>query len=497
MAFTEIDEKLLVRAYQAGDDRAFDTIVRTQYNALYAHAMRRLSNHESAEDAVQDTLLRAYRALPNLDGDLALRAWLHRILTNVCHDEGNRRRRQQGLIEKIEALPEESVEDIADEATLFDTVRVMQEALEDLPESYREALVLRYVDGLSFREVAEATGVSEENARARVHRGRLALHKVMSRLAVMAAFIIPGLKRTQQAATSPGAEQAAATSSSGAAEHVVSLGTQLTSHVVNAAPAVSRFAEMSAALPGGKSTLAAAAVTAVAAVTVPVAYTVNEVRKPERPAAVAAPAQESGFGQAGTEVTTPSTAAGGTPTTASPGTSSPTSSTSTTLPASLERPFELAPGVTATTTPRKPDATTTTSTTAAPVVEQGTLLTGRLEGTIAVTAAAPQYDLRGEVDIHADDAVHSAEIEGRLHLHDDGTATADELVLVIGDRRLVLRFTGTHRREADGSSRLTGRYSLVGGTDFGLAESGEATGSFAATGERATLVLDLRGRSSS
>src|SRR3954449_7754168 len=105
MAFTEIDEKLLVRAYQAGDERAFDTIVRTQYNALYAHALRRLSHHEAAEDAVQDTLLRAYRALPNLDGDLALRAWLHRILTNVCHDESNRRKRQTGLIDKLEALP--------------------------------------------------------------------------------------------------------------------------------------------------------------------------------------------------------------------------------------------------------------------------------------------------------------------------------------------------------------------------------------------------------
>src|SRR3954452_9427232 len=199
MAFTEIDEKVLVRAYQAGDERAFDTIVRTQYNALYAHALRRLSQHEAAEDAVQDTLLRAYRALPNLDGDLALRAWLHRILTNVCHDEGNRRRRQQGLVEKVAALPEELEPDPVDEAVLHDRVRVMSDALKDLPESYREALVLRYVDGLSFREVAEATGVSEENARARVHRGRLALHKVLSRISVMAAFLIPGLKRATHA----------------------------------------------------------------------------------------------------------------------------------------------------------------------------------------------------------------------------------------------------------------------------------------------------------
>ena len=46
MAFTEVDEKLLVQAYQAGDERAFDTIVRTQYKALFAHALRRLSSHE-------------------------------------------------------------------------------------------------------------------------------------------------------------------------------------------------------------------------------------------------------------------------------------------------------------------------------------------------------------------------------------------------------------------------------------------------------------------
>src|SRR5256714_13010936 len=134
MAFPEIDEKVLVRAYQAGDERAFDTIVRTQYNALYAHALRRLMQHEAAEDAVQDTLLRAYRALPNLDGDLALKAWLHRILTHVCHDEGNRRRRQQGLFDKMAALPDDMADDPADEAVLFDTVRVMPEALAELPE---------------------------------------------------------------------------------------------------------------------------------------------------------------------------------------------------------------------------------------------------------------------------------------------------------------------------------------------------------------------------
>src|SRR3954453_11011617 len=105
MSITDLDEQLLVRAHQAGDEHAFGQIVRSQHRALYAHAYRRLGNHEAAEDAVQDTLLRAYRALPSFDGDLRLRAWLHRILTNVCHDESSRRRRQTGLIDRLEAQP--------------------------------------------------------------------------------------------------------------------------------------------------------------------------------------------------------------------------------------------------------------------------------------------------------------------------------------------------------------------------------------------------------
>src|SRR5438105_4057103 len=119
-----------------------------------------------------------------------------------AHQAGDRRRRDAGLIDRLEAQPIELAPDPIEETVLHDTVRIMSDALAELPESYREALVLRYVDGLSFREVAEITGVTEENARARVHRGRGALHKVMARLAVMVAFIIPGLRRTQTSTAS-------------------------------------------------------------------------------------------------------------------------------------------------------------------------------------------------------------------------------------------------------------------------------------------------------
>ena len=487
MAFTEIDEKLLVRAYQAGDERAFDTIVRTQYNALYAHALRRLSDHDSAEDAVQDTLLRAYRALPNLDGDLALRAWLHRILTNVCHDEGNRRRRQQGLVEKVGAMPEELAADPVDEAVLHDTVRIMSEALKDLPESYREALVLRYVDGLSFRDVAEATGTTEENARARVHRGRLALNKLMSRVAVMLAFIIPGLRRTQES-TPTGAEQAV---SSGMSEHTVSLATQLTTHAMSAAPTVSRFAEMASGLPGGKSTLAAAAVTAVAAVSVPVAYTVNEVRKPERPpAAVAAPAptaQEEALNAAGGSGGPAPAAAASTTTT-------------TTLPKSQTDPFPEANVVITPVVPQAAPSTSSTTSTTAPKGKPGVRLEGDITADdLTVTGESPQFDIAGPIVFETDDGTAVGELAGRVFVRADGTADGDDVLLTLEDgTELPLSFRGTviaaNQGEGEATYHVTGTYSMPGAGEVQLAERGDLTFELSVRADGAgALILTFSG----
>ncbi|MEA2703278.1 MAG: polymerase sigma-70 factor, subfamily [Actinomycetota bacterium] len=482
MAFAEIDEKLLVRAYQAGDERAFDAIVRTQHQALYAHAMRRLNQHEAAEDAVQDTLLRAYRALPNLDGDLALRAWLHRILTNVCHDEGNRRRRNQGLVERVGALPEELADDPVDEAVLHDTVRIMSEALRELPESYREALVLRYVDGLSFREVAEATGTTEENARARAHRGRVALHKIMSRLAVMLAFIIPGLRRTTHAAGTATTEQAAG---AGLSDHTVSIATQLTSHAMTSAPMMSRLAEAASGFPAGKSALAAAAITAVAAVSVPVAvHTVHDAETPSRPpAAVASPTAEHQLASGAADPT---------------GTSTTSSSTSSTLPQSQLHPF--APTLDTEIAPHKADqaSTTTTSTTVAPT-GTGPVLEGHLSGdALTASGSAPNYDLQGPITLSTGKRVVTGTLEGRIYVFEDGSAKSEGLTLSVGGKTLELRFRGAVQDASSSPRHIVGTYVLSGASDVDLAERGDLVADLLLRDDgTASLTFDLRGRRSS
>src|SRR5581483_3494867 len=77
-------ERYLVLAHQAGDPFAFTEIVKDHYASLFAHALRKMGDQRSAEDVVQDSLLRAYKGLHSFSGDYNLNAWLHRIVNNVC-----------------------------------------------------------------------------------------------------------------------------------------------------------------------------------------------------------------------------------------------------------------------------------------------------------------------------------------------------------------------------------------------------------------------------
>ena len=180
MATTDLTPRSLVEAHNGGNEHAFAEIVRTHHQGLFGHAVHRLRDVQAAEDAVQETFVRAYRAMARFDGDFHLRAWLHRILTNVCHDEAARRQRDGLLVELVSSQPTLD-DDPAD--IVIDLVdsggEVVAQALTELPTSYRQALTLRYVNELSYDEVAAAIGVTEGNARVRVMRGRAALRRVL------------------------------------------------------------------------------------------------------------------------------------------------------------------------------------------------------------------------------------------------------------------------------------------------------------------------------
>ena len=212
-----LEDRDLVLAYQAGDDDAFAELVREYRPQLLGHARRKLGCPEAAEDAVQEALVRALRAMPRFNGNYLVGPWLHRILSNVCSDEGNRLRRENEKTERFasndRALKPPST--IEDELGLDIDDSELADAVDNLSEQYREALMLRFVDELSYEEVAAKAGVSEENARARVSRARSAVRAALKLAAAAPVALIGLLRRGERAAaavssqSSPGSGRAA------------------------------------------------------------------------------------------------------------------------------------------------------------------------------------------------------------------------------------------------------------------------------------------------
>ena len=198
-----LDDRELVITYQAGNDEAFADLVRKYRPKLLSHARRRLSCAEAAEDAVQETFVRALRAMPRFNGDYMVGPWLHRILANVCIDEGNRRRREHEKTERA-ATTEAAVQptsSIETELGLDLDLSDVADAVDGLAEPYREALHMRFVEELSYDEMAETAGVTEDNARARVSRARTALRSALRVVAVVPVALVGLLRRGERAAS--------------------------------------------------------------------------------------------------------------------------------------------------------------------------------------------------------------------------------------------------------------------------------------------------------
>jgi len=192
-----LDDRLLIEAHQAGDPAAFTEIVRQYYGQLYRQALRRLASREEAEDAVQETFLRAYRSLDRfgLDGSWRLGAWLGRILSNVCIDLARDRQRRLEQLNSASSRelvtkspdPSEAVGDAVALAKIHD-------ALTALPDSQRQAFELRALEELSYRDIASRLGISEDNARTRVQRARSSLRRALAGFAETGSAAIVGAR---------------------------------------------------------------------------------------------------------------------------------------------------------------------------------------------------------------------------------------------------------------------------------------------------------------
>jgi len=175
----ERDEEL-VRRFRAGDADAFTTLVRRHQQRVYSLCLRVLGDADAAADVAQDTFLTVLRKLDGFRGEAAFTTWLHRVTVNACYDELRRKRRRPMLHVVAEGdrehEPGPPVRDHADEVA---GTRDVAAALAQVPEEFRVALVLADVHDMAYQEIAEVLEVPIGTVKSRVHRGRLALGKVM------------------------------------------------------------------------------------------------------------------------------------------------------------------------------------------------------------------------------------------------------------------------------------------------------------------------------
>ena len=158
-------------------------------SSLYTAALRMTRNPADAEDLVQETYLKAYRAFASFQEGTNLKAWLYRILTNTYINtyRAKKRRPEQADVDDVEDLYlyrrlgglEGATAGRSAEDELLDhlTEGEVKEAIEELPEQFRMAVLLADVEGFSYKEIAEILDIPIGTVMSRLHRGRRALEK--------------------------------------------------------------------------------------------------------------------------------------------------------------------------------------------------------------------------------------------------------------------------------------------------------------------------------
>lgn len=173
----EMSDASLVRSVLDGDPTAFAALVDRHARVCLRFATRMLGSREDAEEATQETFLRAYRALARYDERTSFRTWLMSILANRCRTTLlHRRRRAARLVLDGDAVAQASQESSAAETELRDAI---ERALCQLEPAQREAFLLRHVEQLSYEEMAIVTGAGISALKMRVRRACERLQRLL------------------------------------------------------------------------------------------------------------------------------------------------------------------------------------------------------------------------------------------------------------------------------------------------------------------------------
>lgn len=177
-------ENILVDKARQGDRQALARIVSENEGLVYNTALRLLANEEEAECVLQETFLKVFQAIQDFKGQSSLSTWIYRIATNFALMRLRDRKKQMNDLDNVEShIKTETLESFNKSLGVNPLRSVMnselreemEKAIEELPPKFRSVFVLKDIEGLSLKEIADMTDMSLAAVKSNLHRARLAL----------------------------------------------------------------------------------------------------------------------------------------------------------------------------------------------------------------------------------------------------------------------------------------------------------------------------------
>jgi len=189
----EDEDKLLVELVKKGDKKAFESLMKKYERKVFGIAYGMLHNIEDAKEVTQEAFIKVFRYIPNFHGEASFYTWLYRITVNLSIDRLRKLQRQQSSYSyddklKIKQEKSEELSNIVRSSQNEDPERLtlekekfllLKKAMEKLPYHHRSVIILREVEELSYKEIADLLGISIGTVMSRLHHARKKLIKML------------------------------------------------------------------------------------------------------------------------------------------------------------------------------------------------------------------------------------------------------------------------------------------------------------------------------
>lgn len=180
------DEELIIEFQQNNTIKAFEILVQRYKNPLTNYVFRFIGDYEGCVDIVQETMIKVYRYKDSYSSIAKFSTWIYTIAGNLARTEYQRRKRKKTF--SIDAYGKEKDEtyDLPDESYRPDVMtdsgikdKIIQDALQKVSKAYREVVILRDIQDLSYEEISEITGLNIGTVKSRINRGRAQLQEML------------------------------------------------------------------------------------------------------------------------------------------------------------------------------------------------------------------------------------------------------------------------------------------------------------------------------